>query len=138
MGYVENAQRVKVASDNIKNAIISKGVTPTGNLESFADAINSISVPNVAAGTFVAKTAGVEIELGFEPTRIIIYVNPENNTYNEAVIWDISGILRKVRAAGNNAGGISTGGIAVNGTKFTHNTYNDSFANKTAYYIAIG
>lgn len=138
----ENVARVTSALDDIKNAIIDKGVTPSGKCETFAQAIAEIPTGvKAASGEFTTSATGATINLGFAPKRIIVYSNPEAGTYNEAAIWDVNGLLRKVRtsaATGSNNGGITAGGIAVNGQEFTHNAYSAQFANKKAYYIAIG
>lgn len=58
--YIQELETTKV---EIKNAIIAKGVTPSGGLSSYADAINSIE-----SSTFETETLSVELS--------------ENGTYN--------------------------------------------------------
>lgn len=54
MTLLENVQRIAGAIEDIKNSIIAKGVTPTGNVNTFADAIRSI--PQEGGGTDVSDT----------------------------------------------------------------------------------
>ena len=70
----ENVARVTSALDDIKNAIIDKGVTPTGKCETFAAAIESIpSGGSVKSGNFTTVAGdGSFIECGFVPTRISV------------------------------------------------------------------
>ena len=59
---VENATRIKQTFDDIKDAIIEKGQTPTGEVDTYADAIASIeggfSPSSITGeGTFIGTTA---------------------------------------------------------------------------------
>lgn len=71
----ENVARVTTALDDIKNAIIGKGVTPTGKCETFADAITNIPSGggDVESGNFNTVAGdGSFIDCGFVPTRISV------------------------------------------------------------------
>lgn len=61
MTLTENVQRIAGAIEDIKNSIIAKGVTPTGNVNTFADAIRSI--PQEGGGTDVSDTTATETDV---------------------------------------------------------------------------
>ena len=75
---VENVNRIVSSLNDIKNAIIAKGVTPTGKCETFADAISQIETggggTDVCIGNFTIP-AGLNqdyfVECGFEPTVVV-------------------------------------------------------------------
>lgn len=77
----ENVARVTSALDDIKNAIIGKGVTPTGKCETFADAIASIPSgggKKCSTGRLNAIAGqDVFVECGFEPTMIMVSSMPQ-------------------------------------------------------------
>lgn len=71
---VENVNRVVTALNDIKNALINKGVEPTGKCETFADAIDQIQTgTNVKVGNFtIPAGTGKDffVEIGFRPTKL--------------------------------------------------------------------
>lgn len=96
---VENVNRVVSALNDIKNAIIAKGVTPTGKCETFADAIAQIETggggTDVCIGNFTIP-AGLNqnylVECGFRPT-VVVWVRvaepvPESPNNDVRYIYD--------------------------------------------------
>lgn len=71
---VENVNRVVSALNDIKNALINKGVEPTGKCETFADAIDQIPTGTQVYVGNLALPAGTGkdyfVEVGFRPTKI--------------------------------------------------------------------
>lgn len=59
---IENVNRVSEISADINNAIINKGVTPTGGLSSYAEAISHISQGS-GGGTDVSDTTATESDV---------------------------------------------------------------------------
>lgn len=84
---VENATRIYDAAADIYQAIVEKGVTPSGKIETFADAIAQISGGgsiNTAVGNFelTKGTALKHIELGFKPKVLILNQRAAANYQN--------------------------------------------------------
>lgn len=92
----------------------------------------------VATGTFISTTSGYTVDCGFAPKKIFVSNNYTGSTYNELGAW-IDGGYSGARGAGANSGGnITTSTITVSGNTFTHKAYTANFANKPAFYIAVG
>lgn len=81
MTLLENVQRIAGAIEDIKNSIIAKGVTPTGNVNTFADAIRSI--PQEGGGTDVSDTTA-------EPDDVVVgkVFHQANGSLVEGTITD--------------------------------------------------
>lgn len=85
---IENTNRIVDALEDIKSAIISKGVTPTGKCETFASAISQISGGSsvkFSSGNYelTKGTALKSIVLDFKP-QVLILNQRSNNTYTTA------------------------------------------------------
>lgn len=85
---IENTNRIVDALDDIKNAIIAKGVTPTGKCETFAAAISQISGGSgvkFSSGNYelTKGTTLKNITLDFKP-QVLILNQRSNNTYTNA------------------------------------------------------
>ena len=83
MTLMENVSKVVVALNSIKNAIIEKGVTPTGDCTTYAQAIAQIpsgSDVKCAIEVIVTPTADpVTVECGFKPKHIFICADNNGN-----------------------------------------------------------
>lgn len=147
----ENVARVTSALADIEQAIIDKGVTPSGKCETFADAIAQISGGGsdvkVASGTFVTQATLKFVECGFKPTRVMVLTNiiPSGGStqgflqlcqywegQNNAIV-----IQNLTNASSRNTNVYIT--PVENGFNFIGNTnVSSQFQGKTAYYIAVG
>lgn len=112
---------------------------PKGYHEGFGKVVaNQGSTEKVKTGTFTSTTSGYTVNCGFAPKMVFVTNNYNATTYNELGAW-INGTFSGARGAGANSGGnITTSTITVSGNTFTHKAYTANFANKPAYYIAIG
>lgn len=146
----ENVARVTSALADIEQAIIDKGVTPSGKCETFADAIAQISGGGsdvkVASGTFVTQATPKFVECGFKPTRVMVLANiiPPASTPNQGQMqlhqyWEgqsngvTIALMTNVPSRNNNQ--VIT--PVDNGFNFAGQTGNN-YQGKTAYYIAVG
>ena len=140
----ENVARVTSALADIEQAIIDKGVTPSGKCETFADAIAQISGggdAKVDIGTFTTSTGGSPITCGFKPKWVVVSSAFNGTTSGafsntETEIWNDDGGYFEYYTAASATNGIrTTNRISANDNGFTHMA---RYNNKTAYYIAIG
>lgn len=142
----ENVARVTSALADIKDAIISKGVVPTGKCETFADAIASIPTggsAKVSSGTFTTSTSGTQIDLDFMPKQIWVssaFNDTTSGTFSatETNIWSQNGYFEYYTPSTTTSGARinkDTRFPSVTDKGFTHVA---RYNNKTAYYIAVG
>lgn len=137
----ENVARVTSALDDIKNAIIDKGVTPTGKCETFADAIASIpSGRKVVVDTFVGVNGTTLIDVGFRPSIVMAELNYDATAYPVGYISYADGIVRNCMLTSLNGGRIqanTTLNIEVNSSGFEVKTAIATFVGKNCRYVAI-
>lgn len=145
----ENAERIAAAAASIKEWIIEKGTTPTGNIETYRAALEKIPIGSkVASGTFTTDSTGVHIDLDFKPKQIWVSSAFSNNysgsvQSTETEIWSETGFLEYyvlptgtgAAISGKNETNRDTRFPSVDTTGFTHKA---RYPRKTAYYIAIG
>lgn len=135
---VENARRISSACSAIKDAIIRKGVTPTGNVESYADAIDAIVGENAKYFSVTnLTTTSQAFDCGFKPTKVMNIYNATSASLFSACIND-NGTTRGVRTGSSGAGAVGSAvEIVITDTGFTARTTNTAFNNKKAEFIAI-
>lgn len=138
----ENVARVTSALENIKNAIIDKGVTPTGKCETFADAIASIpSSANIKVGTFSAINGTVSIsDVGFKPSMVMVELAYDAASYPVGYVRYNNGAVLGYSLTSLNGGRIQTTSIlniTVNDNGFSVTTAYATFVGKNCRYVAI-
>lgn len=143
----ENVARVTSALDDIKNAIIGKGVTPSGKCETFADAIASIpsgGEKKCVSGQFdTVSGQNVYVECGFEPSMIMV---SSMATYGGVGSTDTSVYVKNATLEKHSFYRTATNSLvqesltnanmrfAVDSNGFN---YNSRYTRANAYYMAI-
>lgn len=107
---IENVRRITDALNDIKSAIISKGVTPTGKAETFAEAIRNI--PQEGGGTDVSDTTAIESDV------------VAGKRFHKADGSPANGTIEDKRGA--TAGALSFSNSSDNYFYFTHPSLSDS------------
>lgn len=69
---IENANRIKNATDDIRAWMIEQGATPSGNIETFRSALDGIEIPKVASGSITSNNGAFTINCGFKPKYICV------------------------------------------------------------------
>lgn len=137
---VENVNRVVTALNDIKSAIILKGVTPSGKCETFADAIAQISSGGINGLYFsVSNLTTVEqnFNCGFQPTKVVNICNATNKNLFSGCIND-NGTTRGVRTGSSGAGALGSAiTITITENGFTAKTSSSAFNNLRNEFIAI-
>lgn len=136
----ENANRIKNGAADIKDWILAQGVTPTGNIETFRAALDSIEINKVKVGTFTSSVTDVEVKCGFQPKSIIAFSGYEAGAFPSAAYYNINGSQKYVgaRATSIGAGAVGLDLMPITSEGFTHKAPNNYYANLLTYYIAIG
>lgn len=138
----ENVARVTSALDDIKNAIIDKGVTPSGKCETFAQAIAEIpSGSNVKVDTFVGVNGTVNITgIGFRPSVVIVELNYDSASYPVGNVRYNNGAVLGYSMTAQNAGRIQQNtilDITVNDDGFSVKMAYTTFVGKNCRYVAM-
>ena len=149
MTLTENVVRVTSALANIRQAILDKGgeLSPNDKCETFADAIANIptgSGEKVKAGTFTTSVNGARIELGFKAKTILV-CSAFNATLAGTDLCLIDGddyrgyiIPSGTSLAARSGETDKNSRFTVDDTGFSFKAYTTTYANRTAYYLAIG
>lgn len=140
----ENVARVTTALENIKNAIIGKGVTPSGKCETFADAIASIPSGgggDTVAGYFTTSMSGTRINLPFEPKYIMVN-SAMGSTLAGSDVCVINGDYYKgyqiasTAMTSKSSATDKSARFTIDATGFTFKATATAYAGKTAYFVA--
>lgn len=144
---IENANRIKNATDDIREWIEEQGVTPTGNIDTFRDALDQIPTGGgrrCMCGQFnTVAGADVYVECGFEPSMIMVSSMPAYGAVasTDTSVYVKSATLEKHSFYRTSANALTQENSTNANLRFTVDTngfnYRSRFTKTNVYYMAI-